>query len=159
MGIALIAYLVLTNIDKIDPKKQKLQSKTLMEKIGLTLVGFMSLINIYIIYSGYNPTDGKFLFVMLGGLFAALGNFIHNVKPNYFVGMRFPWALENEDNWRKTHQLGGKLWVVGGLLIVISSFFLPVALMSKLMFWIVAIMVLIPAFYSYRIYKNSQTSI
>jgi uncharacterized membrane protein len=156
MGIALVAYLLVTNLSKIDPKNQNLQSQGIIEKLGLTIVGFMSLITLYIIYSSYNPTSGKLLFVMLGGLFAVLGNFMNSIKPNYFVGFRLPWTLENEDNWRKTHQLGGKVWVAGGLLIALLTFLLPAALILKLLFVIISIMVLVPAIYSYRHYRQSK---
>lgn len=156
MGIALAAYLLVTNLSKIDPKNQNLQSQGIIEKLGLTIVGFMSLITLYIIYSSYNPTSGKLLFVMLGGLFAVLGNFMNSIKPNYFVGFRLPWTLENEDNWRKTHQLGGKVWVAGGLLIALLTFLLPAALILKLLFVIISIMVLVPAIYSYRHYRQSK---
>lgn len=156
MGIALAAYLLVTNLSKIDPKNQNLQSQGIIEKLGLTIVGFMSFITLYIIYSSYNPTSGKLLFVMLGGLFAVLGNFMNSIKPNYFVGFRLPWTLENEDNWRKTHQLGGKVWVAGGLLIALLTFLLPAALILKLLFVIISIMVLVPAIYSYRHYRQSK---
>jgi uncharacterized membrane protein len=156
MGIALVAYLLVTNLSKIDPKNQNLQSQGIIEKLGLTIVGFMSLITLYIIYSSYNPTSGKLLIVMLGGLFAVLGNFMNSIKPNYFVGFRLPWTLENEDNWRKTHQLGGKVWVAGGLLIALLTFLLPAALILKLLFVIISIMVLVPAIYSYRHYRQSK---
>jgi uncharacterized membrane protein len=62
----------------------------------------------------------------MGAFFAVLGNYMHSIKPNYFVGFRTPWTLESEDNWRKTHQLVSKVWVPGGLLIISgTSFLLP----------------------------------
>ncbi len=156
MGIALASYLLVTNLSKIDPKNQNLQSQGIIEKLGLSIVGFMSLITLYIIYSSYNPTSGKILFVMLGGLFAVLGNFMNNIKPNYFVGLRLPWTLESEDNWRKTHQLGGKIWVAGGLLIAILGMLTSTVWMSKIMLAMIVMMVFIPGFYSYKLYQQSK---
>lgn len=49
-------------------------------------------------------------------LFILLGNVLGRVRHNYFVGFRFPWTLANETVWKKTHQLGSKLMVAGGLL-------------------------------------------
>jgi uncharacterized membrane protein len=62
---------------------------------------------------------------LMGLLFSVLGNYMHSIKPNYFVGFRTPWTLENEDNWRKTHQLMARIWVPGGLLITIGTLLLP----------------------------------
>ena len=33
---------------------------------------------------------------------------MHSIKPNYFVGMRLPWTLESEANWRSTHQFASR---------------------------------------------------
>jgi uncharacterized membrane protein len=156
MGVSFLLYILMVNLGKIDPKNQSMQSKDLIEKIGLSVVTFLSLISIYIIYNSYNPTIGNFIFILLGGFFAFLGNFMYNVKPNYFVGIRLPWTLENEDNWRKTHHLGGKIWVIGGLLIILTGILLSPALMYKILLPILLIMVLIPVIFSYRYYEKSK---
>lgn len=156
MGVSFLLYILMVNLGKIDPKNQSMQSKDLIEKIGLSVVTFLSLISIYIIYNSYNPTIGNFIFILLGGFFAFLGNFMYNVKPNYFVGIRLPWTLENEDNWRKTHHLGGKIWVIGGLLIILTGILLSPALMYKILLPILLVMVLIPVIFSYRYYEKSK---
>lgn len=156
MGVSFLLYILMVNLGKIDPKNQSMQSKDLIEKIGLSVVTFLSLISIYIIYNSYNPTIGNFIFILLGGFFTYLGNFMYNVKPNYFVGIRLPWTLENEDNWRKTHHLGGKIWVIGGLLIILTGILLSPALMYKILLPILLIMVLIPVIFSYRYYEKSK---
>lgn len=156
MSVALVTYLIVTNIGKIDPKKQTLQSQEVMQKLGLTIVSFVSILTMYIVYSSYNTTDGKLVFIMMGLFFAAIGNFMNNIKPNYFVGLRLPWTLENEDNWRKTHHLASKLWVSGGLLIAILAIFIAPGLMSKIMLPIVLLIVIIPSVYSYQYYKKTK---
>jgi uncharacterized membrane protein len=156
MSVALVTYFIVTNIGKIDPKKQTLQSQELMQKLGLTIVSFVSILTMYIVYSSYNTTDGKLVFIMMGLFFAAIGTFMNNIKPNYFVGLRLPWTLENEDNWRKTHHLASKLWVSGGLLIAILAIFIAPGLMSKIMLPIVLLIVIIPSVYSYQYYKKTK---
>ncbi len=153
MGIAVIAYLIITNVGKLDPKNQSLQSQGIMEKLGITSIVFISLLTIYIIYTAVQGESGNLLFVLLGGFFAIIGNFLYSIKPNYFVGFRLPWTLENQNNWRKTHQLGGKIWVVGGMLAIILSFIVPEAYMMKLFIAIVLLMVIIPTFNSYTYHK------
>jgi uncharacterized membrane protein len=155
-SVALFTYLIVTNIGKIDPKKQTLQSQEVMQKLGLTIVSFVSILTMYIVYSSYNTTDGKLVFIMMGLFLAAIGNFMNNIKPNYFVGLRLPWTLENEDNWRKTHHLASKLWVSGGLLIAILAIFIAPGLMSKIMLPIVLLIVIIPSVYSYQYYKKTK---
>jgi hypothetical protein len=45
----------------------------------------------------------------VGLMLAVVGNYIYNIKPNYFAGIRLPWTLHNDENWKRTHLLGGKL--------------------------------------------------
>ena len=98
---------------------------------------------------------GNLLFIILGLFFIILGNLMHSLKSNYFIGLRLPWTLENEDNWRKTHQLASKIWFAGGLFILISALLLPIKMMFILMIFSILIMALIPTIYSYRLFKKA----
>ena len=53
------------------------------------------------------------IFVGLGILFVVIGNLLGKVTRNFFVGIRTPWTLANEEVWYRTHRLAGKLFVVG----------------------------------------------
>lgn len=51
-----------------------------------------------------------------------LGNYLPKVKHNYFMGIRNPWTLANENVWNKTHRFSGKIFMITGMLVVISVF-------------------------------------
>lgn len=156
MSVSLISYLLITNIYKIDPKVTEDQPQTAMHKIAFAIVAFFSVISMYIIYSTVNGGSNSFLFVILGLLFAVLGNFMYNIKPNYFVGLRLPWTLNDDENWKQTHRLAGKIWVTGGLLICILSFLVPVTWMMPIMMVIISVLVLWPTVYSFLFYWNKK---
>jgi uncharacterized membrane protein len=158
--ISVIVYLLLTNISKIDPKKTAGQSPDVMQKIANVIVIFLCVINLAIIHASQAGSFNlsKFMLPMMGLLFMILGNYMNSIKPNYFVGFRLPWTLENEDNWRKTHQLVGKVWVAGGFLNTIVALILPVVTGFIVFFSITALMVFIPAVYSYRYYIKHKQS-
>jgi uncharacterized membrane protein len=42
-------------------------------------------------------------------------------KHNYFVGVRTPWTLANEQVWIKTHAVSGKIFFFGGLLLAATA--------------------------------------
>ncbi|GEO09411.1 SdpI family protein [Segetibacter aerophilus] len=148
-------YLLLSNINRIDPKKAANQSKETMQKMAIAIVVLLSSIAVRIIYSAVNNgfSLNKVMLPMLGLFFAYLGNLMHSVKPNYFVGIRTPWALEDEDTWRKTHQLAGKLWFAGGIVITVITLIVPANSALIVMISIVAIITIIPTVYSYRYYQ------
>ena len=97
---------------------------------------------------------GKYIFPSVGLFLAVLGNFMHSIKPNYFIGFRLPWTLENEENWRKTHQLVSKVWVVGGLLIALVTLAINITISIWIALFIIILLVAIPTIYSYQLYKQ-----
>jgi uncharacterized membrane protein len=155
-----VVYIILTNIYRIDPKRYAAENKGRLYRIGFALSVFISAVLCLIIYSsshGNIKFSTRLMLAGIGLLFAFIGNYMHNIKPNYFAGFRLPWTLENEDNWRKTHLLGGKLWFVAGLLIAVICLILPPAASMIAFFTIMIIVVLIPAIYSYRLYRKQKS--
>ena len=51
-----------------------------------------------------------------------IGNVMGKLRPNHFVGFRTPWTLANERVWDQTHRFGGKVFVLGGMLIAALPF-------------------------------------
>ncbi|HMX78838.1 MAG TPA: SdpI family protein [Ferruginibacter sp.] len=153
----ILLFVLLRNIHKIDPKKKYTEATvSAMAKIATAVLLLLSAVTIFILYW---TTQGKIagftaLFCLLGLFFTYLGNLMHSVKPNYFVGFRTPWTLENEQNWRKTHQLASKVWFTGGILLTVLSFLLPVKILLVVFVGILLIMTLIPLVYSYRMYRS-----
>jgi uncharacterized membrane protein len=92
----------------------------------------------------------KFLLLLITFLFMILGYFMKSVKQNYFFGIRTPWTLENEENWRKTHLLSSKVWVWGSLLISLVLLFCPENYTKSVFFIGVFFLVMIPVYYSYQ---------
>jgi uncharacterized membrane protein len=88
----------------------------------------------------------------------ALGNYFKVIKQNYFLGIKTPWTLESEEVWKLTHILAGKLWIVGGLLIVIFSLVVPEDINFYLFITTTAIITIVPIVYSYLIFKKLKKS-
>jgi len=59
----------------------------------------------------------------IGLLFFYVGILCKNAKRNWFIGIRTPWTLSNENVWNKTHKIGGKLFKIVGLIIILGVFF------------------------------------
>ena len=73
---------------------------------------------------GRNVAGGRVIVTSVLIFFLVLGNYLGNLRPNYFVGIRTPWTLENPETWRATHRLGGRLLFFGSLLLLTLEFFL-----------------------------------
>ncbi|MDG1571733.1 SdpI family protein [Robiginitalea sp. M366] len=154
---SLLIYAILLLVPLIDPKKRIQEMGPKYTQLRYALVTFMSGLGVVILYmvqqeEGQSP---RLIFVLVGLLFAVLGNYMKTVKPNYFIGIRTPWTLENPEVWDKTHNLGGKLWVAGGLLVVLLSLLTEGRLHFYLFMGVVAVIAGIPMVYSYLLYRKA----
>lgn len=73
---------------------------------------------------GVVPADGGFVgsavTLAVAALFVALGNYMPRIRHNYTFGVKTPWALHDEDNWRLTHRVAGGVFVASGVLTIAS---------------------------------------
>lgn len=159
------ASLLIINLNKLDPKRRYSNNNSLMIKISWAVILFFAVISGFIVYLTGNNTkpiagsfSPKYIFALFPILFVALGNFMNNIKPNYFVGIRTPWTLEDEDNWRKTHHLSAKIWFYGGILMFILITFLPLDYASDILLLSVIPFAVIPILYSYYIFRQKHPS-
>lgn len=151
-------YFLLKNLSKIDPKKTAKLSASAFQKIGFAITIFISGVSIIIVYSGLSGhfNFSKLFNPLMGLFFIYVGNLMHSIKPNYFVGIRVPWTLEDPNNWRATHQLGGKLWVAGGIVITILTLLLPQKAGEFFFVITTALLALIPITYSFLYFKKHK---
>lgn len=138
-------------------KKQKNQNKKALGII-FWIIPIISLFTSGIIYAvafGKELSFGLIVPGMLGILFVFIGNYLPKIKQNRTLGIKIAWTLNNEDNWNKTHRLGGKVWVIGGFIMLFSVFLSPVAMVSVFV-CVMIVMIIIPIVYSYSIYKKHK---
>lgn len=154
--LPLFIYLVFLVVPKIDPKNKLNQMGGKLQTIKFLLTSFMSILALFFIYTAKNQSlaNPNYFVLIVGVVFSILGNYFKTIKPNYFIGIRTPWTLESETVWKKTHELGGKMWLIGGVLIVISSLILNESLNFMIFLIITGVITIIPMVYSYLIYKN-----
>ena len=156
-AVNVIVYLLLPQVYRIDPKRYASENKSRLYRIAFAVSVFISAVLCLLIYSSIHESiefTTRFILAGVGLLLAVVGNYMYNIKPNYFAGIRLPWTLNNDDNWKKTHLLGGKLLFAGGLLIAVICLFASFPLSMILMIAIVFLIMLITCIYSYNLYKK-----
>lgn len=157
--VSVLVFLLMTNIHRIDPKRyQQATDNALFLQFALFVVLFLSLLSIVIIYVSSHPGKGieKLMLPLLGGFFAGMGRFMPRFQPNYFAGLRLPWTLDNENNWKATHLLAGKVWTVGGIVIALLSILTSGPVAVALFMGGLFIMVIIPVIYSYNLFRKGN---
>jgi len=145
---------------KIDPKRKNYDnfSKYYDEFQIFMMLFFIALTSI-IVSESMNPgrINVEMMIVLLVGvLFAVIGNMMPKFKSNFFVGIKTPWTIMDVDVWNKTHRLGGILWFFGGILIIAASFLLEGAALFGVVTGVTIIISLVPVVMSYVWYQGKN---
>ena len=150
-------YLLMLALPIIDPRRDRYaQFAKPYHIVKSAIVAFMTLIYFYTGFAGMGyrmPSMNIVISLGMGVLFIIIGNYLGKVKSNWFMGIRTPWTLSNEEVWNKTHRLGGKLFVLCGFILIISSL-LPTNVYGIVFITSIIIVSLIPVVYSYWLYKK-----
>lgn len=154
MPIILLAlHWVCVFITSLDPKKQNIDGKPL--KLVLWIVPIISLFLGVMMYGQFVGKGINVAFISIlffGVFFIVIGSLLPKCKQNYTVGIKIPWTLDSEENWNKTHRFAGKVWMIGGVVLILTSLFKNFILF----FIIVILMTVIPLIYSYLYYKKQK---
>lgn len=155
--ITLLVLLLFIAIPRIDPLKANIQKFRMHYDTFIALLMlFFAVIQTMLIARNlgviFNP-----IYVILpavGILMFYAGVILPYTKRNWFIGIRTPWTISSDRVWEKTHEIGGTLFKILGVIIVLS------ALAPSYALWIT----LIPLFliviglvvYSYFLYTQEK---
>ena len=106
-------------LPRIDPYKKNYEKfRDYYEGFILVFVLFMLAIQVQIILwsLGYQISPNITFPLLIGMLFIYLGFLLGHAEQNWFVGIRTPWTLSSKTVWKKTHEIGGKLFIIAGII-------------------------------------------
>jgi uncharacterized membrane protein len=148
-------YLLMLVLPYIDPRKSNYDifSDTYF-KLRLVLSLFLGIVDTIIIYNTLHGIGkmGSLLPSVILLLFTLIGNYLGNVRPNYFIGIKCPWTLNSDEVWIRTHKLAGKLWFWVGLAGLVLLFIIKDSQMVLIP--VILVITIIPVVYSYIIYQK-----
>lgn len=134
-----------------DPKKENHPQKIFQLVLWIIPVLSVALHAFtYAVALGNEVPIEVFMPVLIGLLFAIIGNYMPKCKQNYTIGIKIPWTLNSEENWNKTHRFAGYLWTLCGIAIMLTGFFGG----FLIFFGIALVMVIVPVIYSYILYRK-----
>jgi uncharacterized membrane protein len=153
---AILVFVIMRLIPIISPKG--FRTDKFMDVINVftvAIVGLMCGLAVLVLLEaiGKDVRINEMVFAGVGLLFIVLGNYMGKVRKNFFIGIRTPWTLASDEVWSRTHRLGGKVFILIGLFMILNIF---VRLSEN---WLLAAIVtaaLVPVIYSYVIYRNIE---
>jgi len=144
-------------IPVIEPRRANIaRSGKAYAAIWVSVVLMLAAVDVVAIAAamGAEPDMSLIVFVATGALFIVIGNYLPKVRPNYLMGIRTPWTLTSDLSWDRTHRVGGRLFVLEGLLFILIGLIRPApeALVVVLIGGIVVMLLFVFA-YSYQVWK------
>ena len=138
-------------VTSLDKASKDMKGKPV--QLVLWIYPFISLLVHSLVYTkvlGYDLSVEVIMPLAMGLMFMVIGNFLPKCKRNRTVGIKLPWTLNDDENWNKTHRFAGKLWVIGGAVIMATAVF-----GSFIVFFIITLlMVIVPTVFSYLYYRK-----
>jgi uncharacterized membrane protein len=159
--IALALVALLRVLPWLDPKlratlQENERMRAALQIMRLTFAAFFgALFSIQIATAlGYTIASRQGVIWCTLVLLAIMGNYLGNLRPNYFVGIRTPWTLESAATWRATHRLGGRLMFFGALLLLVAEFFLSQSAFGFLFVTLILLLVAWAFLYSWHHFRT-----
>jgi len=158
-ALLLLAHLIVRYALLYDPKREN--QAPVMRLLSLWIVPVLScvLTPVTLLIAMDTPIAIERLGpVLVGAVFLLIGNYLPKSRQNYTIGIKLPWTLHDADNWNRTHRMAGPLWMVCGVLMMLSAL-LDFESTPWLIGLIVALplsMALIPILYSFFLYRHTH---
>ena len=161
VGLLVLSYGLLLVIPKIDPKQRISLMGGKYHQFKFAFLFVMVMISFFILYVAKNQSFStpNMNFALIGVLFVVLGNYFKVIQPNYFIGIRTPWTLENKEVWKLTHVFASKLWFIGGLLVVFATLTFSDQFVIYAFASIFGVILIVPMIYSYVKFKEFEKKI
>lgn len=132
------------------------QGKRAVDIIIVSMSAFMLGMHVLMVEAALSPTAQlsiAWVMSLMGTMFAALGAAMPMLPQNKVAGIRTPWTLANDVNWKLTHRFGAWTMAIGGVTCILAS----LVLTGQTMFWVAfgAVMTgsLLPVVYSYLLHR------
>ncbi len=121
--IQILMLFVFSKLHFFEPRGENLQKSwkavvAIVTAVFALLAAIQTLI--FAVADGLVSMNSNIVFAMMGIMFMIIGNYFGKLHSTFFIGLRTPWTLSSETVWRKTHRLGGKLFVGAGLFLLLS---------------------------------------
>ncbi len=151
-------YGLMSLTKKIDPNSKSFDSNNRGYMfIRDVTTGIMGIIVLVSLVAGYNPHIDVTMIVqiVIGMMLMLIGNYMPTIPKNYFLGARTPWALNDENNWKKTQRFSGYSFIVVGLCLLLSGL-TRWKILSILAFVLLFVSCFGIYFYSYYLFKKGK---
>lgn len=122
--ISLGIYALILILPRIDPRRKNYElfwgKYLVIRTIIITVLAAIQVVT-FLWAIGIDVNMNIAVLIIVGFLLIFIGNYMGKLRPTWFVGIRSPWTLSSKESWNKTHRLGGRVFVLFGLALVVAA--------------------------------------
>ncbi len=157
-AVQLVILCIFSIIPRVDPLGENIQDfRRAYDTFVILLIGFLGYIHgLTLLWNvGFEVAVIRALVPANAVLYYAIGEVLESAEQNWFVGIRTPWTLSNEEVWEDTHALGGRLMKAAAV-VTLGGFLFPDFAVLFLAVPVTAVAVFATA-YSYWDYRRKTS--
>lgn len=123
--VALIIHFVFVGITKLSRRRENLEASKalyLSQWLGIQ-VAILALYGEVMAYAVNGTTLSYSAFLIVAGINAILiGNYMSKSRAHSAIGVATQSSMSNPDAWEKSHRVGGMLYMLSGVVILVLTF-------------------------------------
>ena len=153
-----VIHLFTVGVTLNDPKKKNIHRKMLA--LVFWIIPVVSLIvngMVFLTALQIEVNVSIAVSALVGIIFIIIGNYLPKLQQNYTAGIKLPWTLNSTENWNRTHRLGGKTFIISGILLILCGFLGEIMGNDLSLITMLIIIVLcagVPAVYSFWLFRK-----
>jgi uncharacterized membrane protein len=123
-AVMVAVWLATRLLPRIDPRQAnyaKMQST--YDFIVAAILTAMLAMHLVVLAAGlgYVVPMRRFVPLLFGAFFVALGNVLPRTRPNWWFGVRTPWTLSSDRVWTRTHRVAGYAMTATGVVVLVAA--------------------------------------
>jgi uncharacterized membrane protein len=158
-GVATLVFALIQAMPRIDPRRRNVErsgeNRLLMANLIVLFLGLLEVLTLGVAL-GWPVDVSTGITVGLGLLLIGMGNYLPRIRSNWWIGIRTPWTLDSERVWRDTHRVGGRAFVIGGLVLLLVPL-VPGAVRHPLTLSVLILIAAVPLGYSFIAWKREAS--
>lgn len=154
-ALSAVLLAVFAALPRVDPLGENVAAfREQYDTLVVLVVAFLTYVHLLVIgaNAGYAFEMIQALAPGIGALFYYVGVLSEHAERNWFIGIRTPWTLSDDDVWKRTHEHVAPLFKLAGVVAALAVF---VPAYAELVIVVpVAAIALYATVYSYFQYRN-----
>lgn len=123
-ALSAVVLALLAAVPRIDPLGENVAAfREQYDSFVVVLLAFLAYVHLLVLAAnaGYGFEMIQALAPAIGGLFFYVGVLLEHAEQSWFVGIRTPWTLSNEEVWDRTHERAAPLFKIAGGIAVLGA--------------------------------------